>query len=284
MLKRLLSVFLCMLMACALICTSALAAEDETVLPENDPDNGPAQIYIDEKPFGKMGDAVMIDSTVYVPMRNLCLSYGGVVAWDQEIFETTIILEDVTLVTRLWSNVIIANGPVLYDRCPSILVDGSMLVPARLLAKALNAQVSWDEENRIVSFVSGEEAIESADTYYNQDDLYWLSRIIFSEAGNQPLEGMIAVGNVVYNRVNSPLFPGSVYNVIFQRGQFCPVRTGAIYRSPSEASVQAAKIAMEGTNVVGDALFFQNTAITGSNWMSNTRPLIVELGDHTFYA
>ena len=77
MLKRLLSVFLCMLMACALICTSALAAEDETVLPENDPDNGPAQIYIDEKPFGKMGDAVMIDSTVYVPMRNLCLSYGG---------------------------------------------------------------------------------------------------------------------------------------------------------------------------------------------------------------
>jgi len=36
------------------------------------------------------------------------------------------------------------------------------------------------------------------------------------------LEGKLAVANVVLNRVKSPSFPNTVYDVIFQKGQFPP--------------------------------------------------------------
>lgn len=52
------------------------------------------------------------------------------------------------------------------------------------------------------------------------DDQYLLAYVIWHEAGNQPYEGMQAVGIVVMNRVRSGSFPNTVYNVINQPGQF----------------------------------------------------------------
>ena len=48
------------------------------------------------------------------------------------------------------------------------------------------------------------------DSYYGARDVYWLSHIINAEAGNQPMDGQIAVGNVVLNRVADERFPNSV--------------------------------------------------------------------------
>ena len=48
--------------------------------------------------------------------------------------------------------------------------------------------------------------------------------------------------------------------------------------------MEAAKLALQGVNTAGNALFFQNTSITGDNWMSNTRPVVTVIADHTFYA
>jgi N-acetylmuramoyl-L-alanine amidase len=50
-------------------------------------------------------------------------------------------------------------------------------------------------------------AIESGDTWYDEEDLYWLSRIISAEARGESLEGQIAVGNVVLNRMKSDRWP-----------------------------------------------------------------------------
>ncbi|MEI3102536.1 MAG: cell wall hydrolase, partial [Oscillospiraceae bacterium] len=50
---------------------------------------------------------------------------------------------------------------------------------------------------------------------YPSEELFWLSQIIHAEAWQQPLAGQIGVGNVVMNRVNSPDFPSTVFDVIF---------------------------------------------------------------------
>lgn len=75
---------------------------------------------------------------------------------------------------------------------------------------------------------------------YNADDLYWLARIISAESRGESLDGKIAVGNVVLNRVASSDFPDTIYGVIFDDrwgGQFEPVRNGTIYQTPTEDSV-----------------------------------------------
>ncbi|MBR4056570.1 MAG: cell wall hydrolase [Oscillospiraceae bacterium] len=127
----------------------------------------------------------------------------------------------------------------------------------------------------------------SAESVYNAEDLHWLTQIIHAESGNQPIEGMIGVGNVVLNRVADPTCPDTVYDVIFDCRygvQFSPTETGSIYDEPNEMSIVAAKLCLEGYNTVGNSLFFVNPMIGISDWFSQTRTYITTIGEHAFFA
>ena len=126
--------------------------------------------------------------------------------------------------------------------------------------------------------------IASGDSFYNSTDLYWLSRIIYAESGNQSLEGKIAVGNVVLNRVASSLFPNSVYDVIFQRNQFTPASSGSINREPSEDAVIAAKLCLDGANTADNALYFVNPKASPNSWASRNCTYVATIGAHAFFA
>lgn len=100
--------------------------------------------------------------------------------------------------------------------------------------------------------------------------------------------GQIAVGNVVLNRTEDGSFPGyMVYGVIFDRKngtQFSPVSSGTIYNDPTEDAVRAAKIVLEGVEVVEDALFFCANRVNSGSWMAQNREYVETIGNHVFYA
>lgn len=110
---------------------------------------------------------------------------------------------------------------------------------------------------------------------------YLLACIVYCESGNQSYEGQLAVANVVLNRVKSPLFPNTVSEVVYQRGQFTPAFSGSLARvlksGPSAQSVQAANDALAGNNNIGDYLYFNGYVDT-----SRVNSYVV-IGDHTFY-
>ena len=111
------------------------------------------------------------------------------------------------------------------------------------------------------------------------DEEYLLSAIIYCEAGNQSYDGKVAVGNVVLNRVESEKFPDTITEVIFQNGQFSPTENGALKKALEaeeiqEESVEAARDALNGYNVVGDCLYFHRTKGHDNGYI---------LGDHVFY-
>lgn len=143
---------------------------------------------------------------------------------------------------------------------------------------ALGAGVEWDGTQSTIQITSGSGPILSGEQAYQADVVYWLSRIIYAESGNQPLDGKIAVGNVVLNRVASPRFPNSVYEVIFQRNQFTPAANGSINRTPSAESVVAAKLCLDGANTAGSALYFVNPTVAPGSWASRNRPYVATIG------
>lgn len=59
-------------------------------------------------------------------------------------------------------------------------------------------------------------------------DMELLALLAYAEAGNQGLRGMQLVCDVVMNRVDSPRFPNTVEEVIYQPGQFSVVTNGAL--------------------------------------------------------
>ena len=93
------------------------------------------------------------------------------------------------------------------------------------------------------------------------DDLFWLAKIITSEAGSERLsdEWRMCVGEVVLNRVASPEFPGTVQEVIMQEGQYEGVNTDELlyYLTPTEASVDAALRLLLGERLMEPQVVFQ---------------------------
>ena len=110
----------------------------------------------------------------------------------------------------------------------------------------------------------------------SSDDLNLLAAIIYCEAGNQSREGKVAVGAVVMNRVASSLFPNTIYDVIYQSGQFTPAYSGALANALANGvpddCVEAAQAALNGENPVGGALYFNTGSGQG-----------IQIGDHQFY-
>lgn len=136
---------------------------------------------------------------------------------------------------------------------------GEVFLPVELLAKCLGVTVMWDHAAwQLTASADDVSLLESGDTFYGETDVYWMSRVIYAEAGNQSLLGQIAVGNVVMNRVASEEFYGQddVYAVIFAKNQFEVVINGMIYMEPSESAVIAAKLALEGYDVTDNATYF----------------------------
>lgn len=66
---------------------------------------------------------------------------------------------------------------------------------------------------------------------YTQKELRYMTAIIYCEARGESYAGKKAVGIVVMNRVRSKKFPNSVKGVIYQSGQFSPVRNGSMNKA-----------------------------------------------------
>ena len=127
---------------------------------------------------------------------------------------------------------------------------------------------------------------------YTEDELKLLACLVHAEAGNQSYEGKLAVANVVLNRVKSRKYPGTIKDVIYQSGQFSVASSGSLdkqlkryknYSSKSQLlTIKAAKAALEGTNNIGDRLYFNGykTAIKSGYDKKKTS---VKIGDHLFW-
>lgn len=237
------------------------------------------------------GEAITMDAPVEVVDQTTYVSYWPVVkafypdataAWEED--RAVVRAEGLYMEIPTGTNYLIANGRYLYIP-GGIRLSGSIItVPVRTLGLALGLDVSWESEsNTVVLTSNGSGPIEDGSTYYSQDSLYWLSHIIFAESGNQPLDGQIAVGNVIMNRVRSPLFPNSIYDVIHQKNQFSPVRNGTISLEPRELSVIAAKLVLDGANTAGDSLYFINPRVSGNSWVARNRTHITTIASHAFY-
>ena len=70
----------------------------------------------------------------------------------------------------------------------------------------------------------------------NFGELDLLAALVYAEAGDQPIpEGLCYVCDVVLNRVDSPAWPNTIADVIYQPGQFSVVNNGALDRAYGNA-------------------------------------------------
>lgn len=101
---------------------------------------------MDVAPYAKEG-------RTYVPVRYLAYALGvtpeGII-WNQENQTVTVTQNKIVVNMTIGSNIMTVNGtPTTMDVVPEI-VDNRTMLPARYLAEALGAKITWNSENNSV--------------------------------------------------------------------------------------------------------------------------------------
>lgn len=296
-----LAAILCALCLAGGVMSGVVFARDEETVPEPDMPEATFVIVDDasDEADELFADAEVTDNRSSIPysvndaFTGVCPIVGGVpYVCAEELFRAlglapaasltggtlTLSAGGVVLTASVDEIYFICNDRYLYVPDGVQLVDGQVFLPMEALAKCLGVTASWDRVQWTVS-VAGEPApAESGDTYYNETDVYWLSRVIYAEAGNQSLLGKLAMGDVVLNRVADDSFSGqnSVYDVIFAKNQFDVVINGMIYMEPDAEAQIAAKLALEGYDVVSGATYFAVSEL-GEGY-----ECVAQIGDYRF--
>lgn len=102
---------------------------------------------------------------------------------------------------------------------------------------------------------------------YTFEDLMYLSKIMYSEAGSDWLsdEWKMCVGEVVLNRVASPEFPKTIKAVIQQPGQYYSANSSYFNNLlPSERCVELAVRLLNGERYLEPSVVFQANFKQGS--------------------
>ena len=221
----------------------------------------------------------IINSTTYAPVLDFAVAMGAASVIRAEN-TVSVVATGLVLSATAGDLYIEANGRYLYVPELCLLIDDVVCAPVRILAEAFGATVDWSGDLMLAQVTPGITPV-SSELPYSDEDLYWMSRIITAEARGECFDGQIAVGNVIMNRIASDSFPDTVHDVVFDGYQFTPAVTGAIYNTPTDQCILAAKLALEGVRTVGDSLYFSATT---KCWADNNRAFTGAIGGHYFYA
>ena len=123
--------------------------------------------------------------------------------------------------------------------------------------------------------------LNSEEVAQSGSDLYLLAKCVYSEARGEPYEGQVAVAAVVLNRVESPQFPNTIAEVIYQPWAFTAVHDGQINLEPNSTAYSAAKDAMNGWDPTYGCLYYYNPTTATSQWIFS-RTTVVTIGKHVF--
>lgn len=167
-------------------------------------------------------------------------------------------------------------------------VDETQQAPAEEAVVAYTEEVQVTEDNGDESADGGseegivleEETVPlAAEIVEDSYEVKLLAALIQCEAGGECYEGQLAVGAVVMNRVADPRFPETIAEVIYQPGQFTPVKHGKVDRVLAsgniyESCLEAAREAVSGESNVGTATRFRR----------GTRADGIVIQHHVFYS
>ena len=273
--------FLCLALALLLLASSLPAARAAESAPRA------VRVYVDGLLRLRGYDCA---GTLYLSAEDVCTLFGLRHEAAQDAEGYTLRLDDWAFSAPAGAEVCTADGRYLY--CPEGYrgIEGRVCFPADVVGRLFGLSFRFDGQ-RADADTSRFQILRGGSGWYSAhfspDDLFWLSRIISSEAYGEPLAGMIGVGNVVLNRVKDAAFPSSVMAVVLDREnstQFSPVDTGHVADEPDESAVIAACLALEGYSTVGESLYFVNPDCADDTWFRTELTPVVTIGHHHFYA
>lgn len=257
---------------------------EEAFVPFTDPNA--VELVFNGEEMELANYARLVDGMTCVPVRDFFEAMECEVNWDSAAGVIAITREDGLEMELIPGDRLArANGRCWYMARPCSVEEGKAMIPLRDAAKVFSCDVTWDPYCR-AAYLEGGELLESGETYYDQEDLLWIARIVRHESCNQPLDGKVAVANVIINRMNDAGFPNTAEEVIYDTRngvQFVKRSSKSILKDPCETCWLAAKLALEGYETAPDCFFFASNKVAPTCWAGRNREVYTVIAGHTFF-
>lgn len=166
-----------------------------------------------------------------------------------------------------------APTPSIFDIMSTTLPAESPAYQVDMAAYYLEEMLSAAAEGDVKSGRDAEDgrnsaidAVASDEQKISFEELYLLSRVIYSEAGSEWLDEdfRLCVGEVVLNRMESPEFPDSMHDVVYQKGQYSGVNSAKFANlKPGKDCVNVALKLLQGERRMVPAVVFQSDYVQG---------------------
>lgn len=197
------------------------------------------------------------------------------------------------------------------DEQGQLYYDPSLIKKEEIIEEATVEDSEVDSEEDTTEKQNDKSDEKEKEASYSEEDLRLLSCLIYAEAGNQSYSGMLAVANVVLNRVESDIYwhVDTIEEVIYDdkwATQFSVTiknsKTGmsaldkalkaydsgeysgsnpAAEKKAMKKSIKAAKAALEGKNNIGSYLCFSNKGC--ASYVKKHYSDYKIIGDQIFY-
>ncbi len=252
-----------------LILTTLCLLLSTSIISNGTTRNLPITLYANDQFAYSEAMPVQLNNTFYVPVRTLSDVVGLKLEWDESTQNITMSNDSRTIVLTIDQTRVYVNGFEFKMEAAPALINGRAYVPLDFIAQNFGLNYYFDTQTASLNLIGSSlrPAIAKSTASmrsYTPEDVIWLARIIQKEAGGSSLDGKLGVANVVINRKDSPLFPNTIREVIFAKGQFPPAYSaGFTTLTPSAACFMAAKLALNGNNTVGDSLYFNHVPFAG---------------------
>jgi len=163
---------------------------------------------------------------------------------------------------------------------PAPTLDVAIEEDDTLAAPEASAKPSGGSLRELVNAITALPSIEL------DDEMRCLATAVYYESKGEPLDGQLAVAQVILNRVESGRFASDICGVVYQRGQFSftwDKRPDRPSESPVWRTAQAIAVIAATDNwreVVPDATHFHATRVA-PGWRGLQR--VASVGNHVFY-
>lgn len=158
------------------------------------------------------------------------------------------------------------DEPICLDQMESTVTFIEMeFVPPELVQypEVLPAPITSEEESEEMDILS-------------QEDIELIALVTMAEAEAEPVEGQRLVIDTILNRVDSPYFPNTVYDVVYQPHQFTSMTNGRVDRCYVRDDLVALVREELDNRYNSEVVFFRTTRY------SDYGTPMFQVGDHYF--
>lgn len=153
--------------------------------------NYPITIHVDGKYIPSDVDPTIRDGRTMVPLRAAGEALGAQVSWDQGTQTATAIKGNRAVQFQLNSQIYYVNGKAQYTDVAPTIINNRALLPLRVFAEALNANVFWDQSLYDVQIDTSETDVAAPNIPIDvpQKTANFIKKYYVQEDSNDPVVG-----------------------------------------------------------------------------------------------